>query len=123
MVGTEAQSTLQQSALKPVALRIVIRPAASLDLDRHVAYLTQVDPVVAMWFFDAARQTFAALARVPQIGRIYQHSADETQNIRRWAVKGFRNHLIFYRSDNTTLEIIRVLHAAQDLDRLLGNAD
>jgi toxin ParE1/3/4 len=103
--------------------RIVIRPEASLDIDRHVAYLSQIESQVAMRFFDAARQTFAALARMPKIGSIYRSSAEESQEIRRWAVKGFKNHFIFYRLDETRIEILRVLHAAQDLDRVLENID
>lgn len=103
--------------------RISIRPAASVDLDQHVAYLNQNNPEAAMRFFDAARQTFAALARMPGIGRTYRTGEDETQDIRRWAVKGFKNYLIFYRSDDTEIEIIRILHAAQDLDRLLEDLD
>lgn len=103
--------------------RIFIRPAASVDLDQHVAYLIQNNSEAAMRFFDAARQTFAALARMPGIGRIYRTGEDETQDIRRWAVKGFKNYLIFYRSDDTVIEIIRILHAAQDLDRLLEDLD
>ncbi|MBW4540330.1 MAG: type II toxin-antitoxin system RelE/ParE family toxin [Myxacorys chilensis ATA2-1-KO14] len=99
--------------------RISIRPAAIVDLDQHVAYLNQNNSQAAMRFFDAARQTFATLARMPSIGRIYRTGEDETQYIRRWSIKGFKNYLIFYRSDDTVIEIIRVLHAAQDLDRLL----
>jgi toxin ParE1/3/4 len=103
--------------------RISILPAASIDIDQHVAYLIQNNPKVAMRFFDAARQTFAALARMPSIGRIYRKDEDETQDIRRWTVKGFKNYSIFYRFDTTVLEIIRVPHAAQDLDRFLEDAD
>jgi toxin ParE1/3/4 len=45
--------------------RIAIRPAASIDIDQHVDYLMQTDIAIAMRFFDAARQTFATLARMP----------------------------------------------------------
>lgn len=103
--------------------RISIRPAVSIDIDQHVAYLTQNNPQAAMRFFDAARQTFATLARMPSIGRIYRQEEDETQDIRRWAIKGFKNYIIFYRFDSTMIEVIRILHAAQDLDRLLEDLD
>lgn len=101
--------------------RISIRPAASDDIDQQVVYLSHSNLPAAMRFFDAARQTFANLARMPSIGVIYRTGEDETQDIRRWAVKGFKNHLIFYRFDSSVIEIIRVLHAAQDLDRILDD--
>ncbi|GAP94081.1 type II toxin-antitoxin system RelE/ParE family toxin [Leptolyngbya sp. NIES-2104] len=102
---------------------ISIRPAASNDIDQHVSYLAENDPSAAMRFFDAARQTFANLARTPGIGKIYRAGEDETQNIRRWAVKGFKSHLIFYRFDHEVVEIIRVLHGAQDIERILEDSD
>ncbi len=99
--------------------RISIRPDASLDIDRHVDYLLQNNPEAAMRFFDAARQTFATLARIPSMGRVYREGEDATQDIRKWTVKGFKNYIILYRFDSTLIEIIRVPHAAQDIDRFL----
>jgi toxin ParE1/3/4 len=75
--------------------RISVRPAASVDTDQHVAYLSENNPQAAMRFFDAARQTFVALARMPGIGRLYRTGKNETEDIRRWAVKGFKDYLIF----------------------------
>jgi toxin ParE1/3/4 len=35
------------------------------------------------------------------------------------AVKGFEKHLIFYRQRETGIEIVRVLHAARDVEAIL----
>ncbi len=40
-------------------------------------------------------------------------------DLRKWAVKGFKQYLIFYRYDDETIEILRVLNAARDLGPLL----
>ena len=69
-------------------------------------------------FFDAARQTFAALARMPGVGQEYD-SEEDIVNIRKWAVKGFNKYLIFYRYDDEVLEIIRVIYVTRDLEPLL----
>ena len=38
------------------------------------------------------------------------------QDIRVWPIRGFKNHLIFYRVQRSRLEIVRVLYAAQDIE-------
>ncbi|MBV9388233.1 MAG: hypothetical protein JOZ78_17570 [Chroococcidiopsidaceae cyanobacterium CP_BM_ER_R8_30] len=58
--------------------RISIRPAASIDIDAARCLPDVKQPQTAMRFFDAARQTFATLARMPKVGRIYRNGEDET---------------------------------------------
>jgi toxin ParE1/3/4 len=36
--------------------------------------------------------------------------------MRVWPVKGFENHLIFFRPIDGGIEVIRVLHAARDIE-------
>ncbi len=100
--------------------RILIHEDASLDLQEHCNYLAQNNRDSAFRFFDAARQTFAALARMPGMGNLYE-SEEEIVSVRKWAVKEFKKYLIFYRYDDETLEILRIIHATRDLDPLLKN--
>jgi toxin ParE1/3/4 len=100
--------------------RILIHEDASLDLQEHCNYLAQNNRDSAFQFFDAARQTFAALARMPGMGNLYE-SEEEIVNVRKWAVKEFKKYLIFYRYNDETLEILRIIHATRDLDPLLKN--
>jgi toxin ParE1/3/4 len=100
--------------------RILIHEDASLDLQEHCNYLAQNNRDSAFQFFDAARQTFAALARMPGMGNLYE-SEEEIVNVRKWAVKEFKKYLIFYRFNDETLEILRIIHATRDLDPLLKN--
>jgi toxin ParE1/3/4 len=98
--------------------RILIHEDASLDLHEHFSYLAQNNRDRAFEFFDAARQTFATLARMPGMGQ--QHDSEEDiANIRKWAVKGFKKYLIFYRYDDEVLEILRLIYATRDLEPLL----
>jgi toxin ParE1/3/4 len=100
-------------------LRILIHEDATIDLHEHCNYLAQNSQNSALQFFDAARQTFAALARMPGMGQKYESEDDDIINIRKWAVKGFKQYLIFYRYDNELLEILRIVHATRDLIPLL----
>jgi toxin ParE1/3/4 len=92
---------------------------ATLDIDEHFGYLTQRDAEQALRFFDAARQTFAALARMPGMGQAYDSGDRDVVNIRKWAVKGFKKYLIFYRYDDEAIEILRVVYATRDFEPLL----
>lgn len=41
--------------------------------------------------------------------------------MRVWPIRRFPNHLIFYRPIDGGIEVIRVLHGAQDLDAIFGD--
>jgi toxin ParE1/3/4 len=98
---------------------ILIHEDANLDLHEHFHYLAMNNTASAFHFFDAARETFAALARMPGIGQRYESEEDTIINIHKWAVKGFRKYVIFYRYDDKNLEILRIIHATRDLTPLL----
>lgn len=98
---------------------IVINEAAEQALKEYFNYIAQQDADRALQFFDAARQTFAALARMPGMGKVYDSQEEDISNIRKWAVKGFRQYLIFYRYDDEVLEVLRIIHATRNLDSLL----
>jgi toxin ParE1/3/4 len=99
---------------------IIVSPEARADLTNYYDTIAEKNPTAALKVFDAARQTFADLARFPRSGSLSPYHPDPTQEIRRWAVKGFRKYLIFYRVSTESIEIIRILHGSQDLDRLFN---
>jgi toxin ParE1/3/4 len=99
--------------------RIVITPKASADIDKQFEYLAQYNLEKALNFFDAARQTFAQIARAPGIGSPYITKNQTLQGLRRWAVKGFSAQLIFYFDRDDCIEIIRVLSGSQDIEMIL----
>jgi toxin ParE1/3/4 len=43
--------------------------------------------------------------------------------MRRFRVKEFENYLIFYLSRENGIEVIRVLHAARDIDSILAEEE
>ncbi|MEH2227021.1 type II toxin-antitoxin system RelE/ParE family toxin [Nostoc sp.] len=99
--------------------RIVITPKASLDIDEYFAYIAQENPDTALFFFDSVRETFAQLARMPGMGSRYPLDNLRLQGLRKWAVKGFRKYLIFYFERDESIEVVRILYAGQDIERIL----
>jgi toxin ParE1/3/4 len=63
--------------------RILLHENATLDLHEHFRYLAQSNADQAFRFFDAAQQTFAALARLPGMGQAYESGANDIINIRK----------------------------------------
>jgi len=99
--------------------KVIVSTPAQLDLREHFAYLAESDFDKALQFFDAARQTFADLARMPGVGGVYPSQKERLKDLRKWHVKGFRRFLVFYRVKEDSIEIVRVLYGAQDIQNLL----
>jgi toxin ParE1/3/4 len=99
---------------------IIISLPARADISHNYNYLRELSPNSALRFFDATRTTFAEIARNPEIGRKYFVTNPRLQDLRKWQVSGFRKYLIFYRIEKTSVEILRILHGTQDLERILN---
>lgn len=100
---------------------IIISLPARADISHNYNYLRELNSDSALKFFDATRATFAEIARNPEIGRKYPVNNPRLQGLRKWQVSGFRKYLIFYRVQETSIEILRVLYGTQDLDRILND--
>ncbi len=99
--------------------RIVVEQAAEEDLVETAMYILQDQPVAGTRFIPAARDSFERLAEHPEIGRSYDTTHPRLQDIRLWRVRGFENYLIFYRAEEQTVFIERVLYGGRDIERLL----
>jgi toxin ParE1/3/4 len=100
------------------------REAARRDLVEHFVYLAENAGLdLANRFLAQAEATFADLARQPMMGAPLTLKRPELANIRKWRVKDFNNHLVFYQPRPDGVSIVRVLHAASDWWGLLGFED
>ena len=94
--------------------RLELSVAADADLFDILAYGTAVHGEAASdAYYDGLTQAFATICANPRIGQI-----DETTDLglRRWR---YRRHRIFYRDDQASIMIVRVLHVAADAERHL----
>lgn len=101
--------------------RYSLLQAADQDLDDQADYLVQEASLdIALRFYDAARTTFEHLARMPTLGERRVSANPRLSGMRIWRIEGFENHLVFYRPVEDGIEIIRILHGARDIDRVLA---
>jgi toxin ParE1/3/4 len=92
-----------------------INPAARRDVDEYVLWLhNEAGPDTAGRFAKAVLYTFGKLAEAPALGPLVPTSAPYLTALRKWKVDGFPKLLIFYRPSADGIEVIRVLHGAQD---------
>jgi len=99
----------------------IIRRADALEdiVEQGRYYVRQGSPETARRFLKATRAAFLALSRSPLMGRRWDSPDPTLADVRIWHVKGFPDHLIFYRPHPKWIEIIHVLHGAQDIPAIL----
>src|SRR5712672_3469015 len=103
---------------------LIVAPAARADLlAQWDFYADDVgNPDLADRFLACAESTFKKLARMPTLGRARAFRSPKAKSLRSWKVTDFPKHLVFYRPlpNDRSVEIVRVLHGARDLDALFG---
>jgi toxin ParE1/3/4 len=102
-----------------VRRRLDIRPRAAIDLRDHAAYIALDSEDASERLLDAVERAFQRLLDVPEAGALRERPNRQLAGLRMWPVPEFRNYLIYYRAADSGVEIVRVLHAAQDGPRAL----
>jgi toxin ParE1/3/4 len=93
---------------------VIFSPAAAADIDGISLYIEHDSLDAAMRFQRQARSTCLELAEMPKKGR--KLAGELARDLRRYPVRGCTNYLIFYRVGELSVEIIRVLHGARDIE-------
>jgi plasmid stabilization system protein ParE len=91
-----------------------ISPRADADLDEIWTYIARDNPSAADRLEQALHEAMEQLARSPGIG----HRRDDAdERYRFWRVASY---LIAYRVENDAVLVVRVLHGARNIRRILG---
>ena len=100
------------------------RPRARLDLLEQFLYLAeQATATAAERYFTAVDRTCARLAGQPFSGTPYDSGVARLEGMRRTPVSGFTAYLVFYMPRAGGIEVVRMLHGARDIERLLTGPD
>ena len=91
------------------------------DLVDNFVYLAEnTNLETAERFLAQTKASFNALAEQPMIGAPLTLCDPTLADMRKWRVKDFDNHLIFYLPHHDGISVVRVLHAARNWWNLLG---
>ena|ERR1700682_2389311 len=104
--------------------RVTQRPRARLDLLEQFVYLGEQSSVeMAERYLAAIEETCALLVTQPRSGTPYDSGIARLAELRRIPVNGFGRHLLFYIPRSGGIDVVRVLHAARDIERIFANEE
>jgi toxin ParE1/3/4 len=98
-----------------------IRPAASNDIDNFAEYIARDSLRMGLEFLDAVQASLEFVATSPEIGEACLFRDRAIAELRMWPVRGFKKHIIIYRPSPTGIEVVRLIHAAQDFRAIFGD--
>jgi toxin ParE1/3/4 len=101
-------------------VRLAISDAAVADiLEQADWYETQSGVSLGERWGKAVTSAVLRIVKNPNAGTPCTFQSSELRGLRRTAIAGFPKHLIFYRIQEEEVFILRIVHGARDLERLL----
>ena len=101
-------------------MTFVVRPKARRDIQDVADYIAADNLEASDRFIDEAYSAFEALASMPMMGSARRFRREGLKGLRLWRIQGFEKYLVVYRPWPDGVEVIRVLHGARNLERLMG---
>ncbi len=98
--------------------RYSLTPAAKADLIEISEYIRFDSPGAARRVLAEIRRSMRRLAEMPRIGHTRKDLTDKP--VRFWPIYSY---LIVYRPETRPLQVIRVLHGARDVKRVLERVE
>jgi len=99
-----------------VPRKLLVAPQATHDIDDASLRIAQAaHEQRGDDFLKATLETYRQLVEMPFLGSVYAFESRRLRDLRRWFVKDFPDYVIFYRSTEDTLLIVRVLHRSRKL--------
>ncbi|WP_052556676.1 type II toxin-antitoxin system RelE/ParE family toxin [Enhygromyxa salina] len=101
-----------------------LTPAARDDMNAIVDYLRERNPVAAIRFVEAAQATFEHICQAssayPRLGWGGPRLA-----FLRWRplTGAFNRYLVFYHEGDDYFDVVRVLHSARNIERILRDEE
>jgi plasmid stabilization system protein ParE len=100
-------------------MKLLFRPSCFLDVEECADDLvSEAGEVVARAWYQSLKAALDHIQRVPEIGRLRLDLPVE--GIRTLNLHKYPNHLVFYRVEKNTVEILRVRHGMMNLVELFS---
>lgn len=102
-------------------LKVKVSRQALISIEDIASYLTlQASLRIARKFNDTLQHAMKLLREFPEIGSVWPSDHKLLQDIRFWPLaKPFQRYLVFYRLNIQIIEIVDVMHGAQDAENKL----
>jgi toxin ParE1/3/4 len=104
-----------------VTRRLHRHSKALADVEESAVYIGADNADAALRFLDAVKATLRLLVENPGLGPARRFEQSDLSGLRSFPVKGFDQHLIFYRPTEHGIEVLRVLQGARDLGAIFDD--
>jgi len=103
---------------------VTFRPRARLDLlEQFLYFADQATVDVAERYVTAVDRTCARLAKLPQSGTLYDSGVERLAGMRHVPVSGFAPYFLFYLPHGGSIEVVRILHGARNVEDLFSQEE
>ena len=100
--------------------QMIVRARAAADIEKCAEYLEEkATPETALRFRSAVADALNNIVFMPGAGSPRKVRNPALPGLRMCAVPNFRNYLLFYITPAGNVEVIRLLHGAQDVNNIL----
>ena len=100
--------------------RLALSDVAAADIVEQADwYAAQSGETLAKRWEKAVTAAMLRAVSRPASGARCRFRSPELRGVRRTTISGFPKHLLFYRVDEGEILVLRVVHGARDLERLL----
>ena len=99
---------------------VLKKPAAESHLIDIWLYIAEDNPAAADGVLDSIEETCKLLIRNPEIGKVFKSYKVKLKDIRYFPVKSFPKYIVYYKTFESGIEVIRVLHAAMRKEKRLN---
>lgn len=104
--------------------RLIVKPEARSDIEESFAYYYDNAGVeVALRFVDAVDRSVRSILAMPARGAPRPWLSPTLSGFRSWPIDGFENHHAYYYVTTKTVEVVRVLHGARDVEALFDGGE
>lgn len=101
--------------------KVRILPAADRDIDEQIAYISRENMDAAGRYVEAVTAILEHIVRMPGMGATRDYRNSRLAGLRMIPVPGFDNLLVFYLVTSRTVDIVRVLHGARDIRKIISS--
>src|SRR5438270_177599 len=98
--------------------RVIIDPEADRDIEEQFDYLADRNIDAALRFLQATSDTFELLATMPGMGAPRRYNNPRLAGVRMAPIQGFKNYLAFYLTTEDSIQVLRVLHGARNIEEI-----
>ncbi len=118
------ERSLSRSGSVAAMNRAIIKlPRAETDLIGCYTYLgEQASIETADRFLNAVDKTLSLIAKSPGIGAPHETNHPQLTELRSLPVSKFKRYVLYYQAFDDRIEVVRVLHGARDIRRILDAA-